>query len=236
MAVIKELSKTHKCKLYIESNKSVDLKYSNHPAGKVFINDKMVNMLLPLLSKQNFIDYVDVYKNHEIDIDLNMFRKIHQYMNLVSTRWYFQITGMHADLSIPYLFVEQHGKIKEKIVIARSIRRNNQFINYKFLNKYENLLFVGSEDEYKILQKQVPNLDFYNCKNFLEMAEIIKSSKFFLGNITFAYCIAEALKVPRLLEISDDGDLASVHPNGKNAYDFCFQEHFEKWFDYLCNV
>ena len=116
------------------------------------------------------------------------------------------------------------------------MRRNSIFINYKFLNNYKDLLFIGLESEFKLLKDQIPNLDFYNCENFLEMAEIIKSSKFFLGNISLGYCIAEALKVPRLLEISDDGDLASMHPNGKNAYDFCFQGHFEKWFDYLYNL
>ena len=113
------------------------------------------------------------------------------------------------------------------------MRRNSIFINYKFLENYKDLLFIGLESEFNILKKDVPNLDFYNCKNFLEMAEIIKSSKFFVGNITLGYCIAEAMKVPRLLECSHDGDLAAIHPNGKNAFDFFFQEHFERKFDYL---
>ena len=234
LAVIRELSKTHKCKFYIETNKAINVKYNTHPGGKVHINNKMANMLLPLLSKQDYFEHVDIYKNHEIDIDLNMFKEIFINMNLDNTRWYFQITGVHADLSLPYLFVEPHKKIKKKIVIVRSARRNNHFINYQFLSKYKNLLFVGTEDEYKLLQKQIPNLDFYNCENFLELAEIIKSSKFFLGNITFGYCIAEALKVPRLLECSDE--FSAMHPSGKNAYDFCFQGHFEKWFDYLYNL
>ena len=53
LAVIKELSKTHKCNFYIEANKKIDLKYNKHPGGRVFLNDKMVNNLLPLLKKQN---------------------------------------------------------------------------------------------------------------------------------------------------------------------------------------
>jgi hypothetical protein len=36
------------------------------------------------------------------------------------------------------------------------------------------------------------------------MAEIIKASKFFIGNMSLQYIISEALKVPRLLEASPD--------------------------------
>jgi virulence-associated protein VapD len=236
LALIKKLSETHKCKLYLDvDNKNKSLKFKNH-VGKAFLNDKMVNMLMPLLKKQSFIDSVNIHKGEDIDINLNLFREIHTKMNMSSTRWYFYITGVHADLSLPYLFVEQHKKIKNKITIIRSMRRNSIFINYKFLNNYKDLLFIGLESEFKLLKDQIPNLDFYNCENFLEMAEIIRSSKFFLGNITLGYCIAEAMKVPRLLECSHDGDLAAIHPSGQNAYDFFFQEHFEKWFDYLYNL
>jgi hypothetical protein len=113
----------------------------------------------------------------------------------------------------------------------RNTRRKNYFTNYKFLKKYDNLLFIGLNDEYKDLKKEVPNLEFHNCKDFLEMAQIIKSSKFFLGNLSFGYTIAEGLKIPRLLEAAPEFPL--VYPNGKYAYDFYFQEHFEKWFNYL---
>ena len=74
LAVIKELSKTHACKFYIETNKTINVKYNKHPAGKVFLTDKMVDMLLPLLKKQNYINQVDIYKNQNIDIDLNLFK------------------------------------------------------------------------------------------------------------------------------------------------------------------
>ena len=66
---------------------------------------------------------------------------------------------------------------------------------------------------------------------FLEMAQIIQSCKFFLGNLSFGYTIAEGLKVPRLLEASPDFPL--MYPYGKNAYDFYFQEHFENLFKLL---
>ena len=60
------------------------------------------------------------------------------------------------------------------------------------------------------------------------MAEIINSCKFFLGNQSFGYALAEGLKVPRILENHPDSNY--VYPVGKKAYDFIFQEDFEKFF------
>ena len=63
------------------------------------------------------------------------------------------------------------------------------------------------------------------------MAEIIKASKFFIGNMSLQYIISEALKVPRLLEASPDYPVA--FPVGPNAFDAYHQIHFEKFFSYL---
>ena len=63
------------------------------------------------------------------------------------------------------------------------------------------------------------------------MAQIIKSSKFFIGNECFAYSVAEGLKIPRLLEASPDFPV--VFPSSDNGYDFYHQNHFEKFFKKL---
>ena len=63
------------------------------------------------------------------------------------------------------------------------------------------------------------------------MAQIINSSKIFIGNLSFGFTLAEGLKKPRLLESGPDFPL--VYPNGKDAYDFYFQNHFEKNFNKL---
>ena len=63
------------------------------------------------------------------------------------------------------------------------------------------------------------------------MAQIIKSCKFFIGNQSIAYPMAEGLKVPRLLEA--EPMFPVVQPVGKNAYDFYYQPHFEKFVSIL---
>ena len=236
LSIIQELSKTRKCTLYIQANKS--LGPSKHYKGfgdSIFLSDKNVEMILPLLSEQKYFNKVEKYVDQKIDIDLNYVREmpLHSRRDDLN-RWYSGMTGINTDFSIPYLQSEPHLSIKNKIVIIRTVKRHGWFVNYKFLKNYKDLLFIGLRDEYDDLKKEIPNLEFYDCKNFLEMAKIIKSSKFFLGNVSFGWHIAEALKVPRLLEGSPEDVL--YYPHGEHAHVFFFQEHFEKWFKHLNSI
>ena len=233
LPVIKELSKTHTCNFYIKTNEKIPIEYYKHPAGGVYIDTRMLDLFLPLIKEQKFIKEVSEFTNQKIDIDLNLFRKLPVNICFNSPRWYFQITGIQVDLSAPYLEVSNHEKINGKIVIHRTFRHRNQFINYSFLKDYKDLVFIGTTDEFEDLKKEVPNLEHYNCKDFLEMAKIIKSSKFFIGNQSIAYPMAEGLKVPRLLEA--EPLFPVVQPVGKNAYDFYYQPHFEKFVSILSN-
>jgi hypothetical protein len=236
LSIVKEISKTHKCNYYIQVEKPLapNARHYKRFGDYVFLTDANVDMLLPLFMNQPYIHKVDKYRNQEIDIDLNLIREMPTNFNLDCIRCYSQLTGVHLDLSIPYLFAEPHKIIKNKVVIIRSLERKNPLINYKFLKKYDNLIFIGLEREYDDLKKEVPNLEYYDCKDFLELAQIIKSSKFFLGNLSFGNSVAEALKVTRLIECGPDlAQSATPYSSGKNAYNFYFQEHFEKWFRHL---
>ncbi len=231
LPVIKELSKTHKCNLYIQSNKPMPVSYYKHPGKGVYINDRMLNIFLPLLKNQNFIHNVDKYNGQKIDINLDIFRDLPVNIVFDQARWFFHVTGIQSDLTENYLSVKDHDLINKKIVIHRSFRYRNYFINYKFLKSHKNLLFIGTKDEYEDLKKEVDNLEFYECEDFLEMAKIIKSSKFFIGNSSIGYDFAEGLKIPRLLEACPNFPVK--RPHGKNAYDFYYQIHFEKFFKIL---
>jgi len=178
-----------------------------------------------LLKRQKFLNKVDIYNNEKIDIDLNFFRELPINFNIDSVRWYSQLTGCFPDLSKNYLEVPTHKNYKNYIVIMRSLRRQNKFINYSFLNSYNKLIFIGLKGEFESLKEQVNNLEFFDSKDFLELASIIKNAKIFIGNLSFGYAMAEAIKVPRLLESGPDFPL--VYPNGNDGYDFYFQSHFE---------
>ena len=138
---------------------------------------------------------------------------------------------MQPDISQAYLNVEPHRSIGNKIVILRSLRYKNQFINYKFIENYKDTLFVGTKDEYIELKKEIKNMEFYDCKDFLEMTQIIKAGRFFVGNSSLGIDLAEAVKSPRLLEACPGFPARQIH--GLDAYDFYFQSHFEKFFKIL---
>lgn len=235
LPIIKEISKNSKCNLFIQKEKLIPkhVSLNDHPFGKVYLSEKSILKFLPLLKEQNFLENVDIYDNQKIDIDLNFFRKLKINFNIDSVRWYSHITGVHADLSKKYLEVKSSERFKNYIVILRSLRRQNKFINYSFLKNYKNIVFVGLKNEFDDLKKSINHLEHYDSEDFLELASIIKNSKVFIGNLSFGYALAEALKVPRLLESAPDFPL--VYPNGSKGYDFYFQNHFESKVKELLN-
>ena len=233
LPVIKELSKNHECNLYIRVNKPLDVVYKDHPAKNVYLNKRIFDMLEPLLSSQSYINKVEEYTNQEIDINFDLIRELPINISFDNLRYAFQIAGIQPNIDTPYLEVKSHEKMKNKIIIQRTFRYRNQFINYKFLNNFENIYFVRTTNEFEDLKKEIPNLNFYDCKDFLEMAMIIKSCKLFIANSSMGFPIAEALKVPRLLEACPY--FPAAQPHGINAYDFYYQIHFEKFFSLLNN-
>jgi hypothetical protein len=233
LPILKELSETHVCKLYIQIGSLNKKFYPNHPAGKVFMNKKIYDMLLPLLSKQQYIESIEIFNNQNIDINFDLIKELPIKLNFDSMKYGCHISGIQPDLNQIFLNVEEHPEIQNKIVVLRSLRYHNHFINYNFLNKYDDVYFIGMDYEYSELKKDINNLKFYNCKNFLDMAQIIKSSRLFIGNSSLGFTLAEGLKVPRLLEAYPFNGSQQVH--GLNGYDFYFQTHFEKFFKLLYN-
>ncbi len=225
---LKEISKNKRCNLFIQKNKELpkSVVSRDHPFGEVYLTENSIKKILPLLKKQKYLNKVDFYDEQEIDIDLNYFREMPINFNIDSVRWYGHLVGKYPDLSINYLEVDNHEQFKNYIVIMRSLRRQNKYIDYSFLSSYKNKIFIGLKNEFEDLKNSVNGLDHYESKDFLELASIIKNSKIFIGNLSFGYALAEALKVPRLLESGPNFPL--VYPNGHNAFDFYFQNHFEE--------
>lgn len=199
--------------------------YGNHPSGNVMLSQTMADLISPLLKEQHYINSCEVFTSQVIHIDLDYFRA-----GLISktrgniARWCGYITGVSPILYKSWLAVEPDTNYADNIVIARSGRYQNTSIDYTILNKYKNLVFLGVESEYKDMKQYLPAIRWQQVDNFLQMARIIAGCKLFIGNQSFPFALAEALKVPRLLEVSFE--VINVVPEGENAYDFFFQEHF----------
>ena len=225
MPAMFELSKAGKANLYLQSNQKG--MYENfHPLGNVMLNDATINMLLPLLEYQPQINICKKYDTENIDYDLDAFRKYSFMLDRGSiTRWYFQVFGINADTSLPWLIAPINNDYKNYLVIARSHRYRSPLIDYGFLKKYDNIYFIGVQEEFEDMQISIPNISYLKINNFLEMATIINSCKLFIGNQSFPFSIAEGLKVKRLLEVCYK--CPNVIVEGKGANDFMYQPQFE---------
>tara|TARA_Y100000768_G_C23985755_1_gene688735 strand:- start:676 stop:1581 length:906 start_codon:yes stop_codon:yes gene_type:complete len=232
LPVIKELSKKHKCNLFINLNKKVK-NYYKHPAGKYYLNDKIFGMLFPLLKNQTYLNKVEKYSNQNIDINFDLLRSLPINLLFDNMTYASIITGIKPDISETFIEAPHNKKLKGKIIIQRTFRYRNDLIDYNFLNKFNDLFFVGTLEEFKDLKNVVKNLNFYDCKDFLDMASVVKSSKFVIANSSITFPLAEGLHVPRLLESSPV--FPAAQPHGLNAYNFYFQSDFEALVNILNN-
>ncbi|GGH23675.1 hypothetical protein [Mucilaginibacter phyllosphaerae] len=199
--------------------------YSSHPVGNVMLNQGMVNNLIPLIQSQPYINNCEVYTDQPIHIDLDYFRSGTVPLNGNIARWYSYITGVSPVLWKPWLTIDADKSYADTIVMARSGRYQNRAIDYSFLNAYPKVVFIGIESEYKDLLPVIPNLQWKPVTDFLELAQVVAGCRLFIGNQSFPFSVAEALKVPRILEVSYE--IINVVPEGEGSHDFFYQEHLE---------
>jgi hypothetical protein len=213
--------------LYLKMGKPRILpQFMSHPLGSIMLNQKMAEMLFPLINSQDYIQKCEIYNGQFIHIDLDIFRSQAIPLDRANiARWCGYITGVTPELSKSWLTVIPNSEYKDQIVLARSERYRNSSINYSFLKAYKNLTFIGISSEYEDMRRSIPHLKWVQVNDFLTLVQIIAGCKFFIGNQSFPFSIAEGLKVPRVLEAYYE--IPNVIPEGDNAYDFFFQEHFE---------
>lgn len=232
-----------KVNLYLEAD--IPAKYyegavhptKNDQGENVMLNRAMVDMMIPLLKEQDFINDVKVWENEEIEVYLGWFRETNVGLpNFSINRWYFYVyPELTCDLSGVWLQVPDTDKdlAKNKIIITRSERYTNPSINYSFLKPFEDdCLFCGTMREYNnFCMVNDLNIRKLKINNFLELAQAIKQSRFHITNQTQAFQLSEGQKVPRILELCTFA--ANCIPIGANAYDFHAQLGLEYAFHKL---
>lgn len=222
------LAQGKKIRLYFDTTATnTYTKAMKHHSGKQILTNNSITFLQPLLLAQPQFEICEKWNGEAIDYNLNDIKKYpfdYKYGNIV--RWYFLTFGINYNTTLPWLQVVPNNNYSQSIIIARSFRYRSPLIDYSFLSKYNNISFVGLHDEYEDIQKQIPNITHIKTNTALDLAQIIAGCKLFIGNQSFPFAVAEALKVKRVLE------LYFLCPNvivdGNNGYDFCYQPQFEK--------
>lgn len=219
---------------------------------QVTMNRRMFDMLSPLLLAQDYIAGFQIFTpdgDQQHEVDLTVIREKVGENNVIIPgtvnvnipygalpSWLMlAYPQMACDFSQPWIETPGLQVIaKSYILINRTQRYGNEGINYTFLKKYQDeLLFIGTETEHQLFCKQF-KLDFNRLQvdDFLELAEVMKMCRFFLGNQSFPWNLANALGIPRLLE------MCHFAPNcqpfvGENNYGFLHQLALEYYFELL---
>ena len=214
---------------YIKLDRPSTFTDAQHPLGSVMMNRKMFDMAYPLLKAQPYIHEVIALEKGEdmrVDYDLDLFRK--EYKNLSAGNiqtWISMVyPELRPNLHRPSLFADP--KPNDYILVSRSSRYQNQWIDYSLLKHYDNVKFIGVEGEFKALRLHNPNIEHLEVKDFLELAELIAGCRLYIGNQSMPYAIAELLKVKRILE--QFAHAPNVIPSGGEWYAFHTNEQFKK--------
>jgi hypothetical protein len=213
-----------------------EARYSGwHPLGNLLLDTAFAERLRPLLLAQACIQSVETYAGQALNVDFDQFRKLPlNHATYSIPRWYFLcVVGAAWDLSQPWLTVTPDYRFKEFALVGRNARLQSPFIRYGFLDQYaDNIVFVGVRREFDEFRSQCPRCTrFYEAPDFLELAAVLAGCKFYAGNQGMIYTLAEALKIPRLLETNVQA--ANNVPQGGECYDALFQQGFEYWFTRL---
>lgn len=242
--------------------KGIGYKGASHPfideqGDEITMNKYMFDMLRPLIISQDYIEDFIVYEGQEVEIDLDkaiMETYTNQPLGSLN-RWIFHVyPQMSCDLSQkwitasttecisgtkngePFWYQGEKAGNHNAILLNFTDRYRNYLSDYFFLKKYEKyLFFTGMPMEHDRFCKQW-NLDIplLRISGFDELAAAIKSCRFFMSNASVCFQIAEALKVPRMLEICPM--MPNVIPIGENAFDYYHQSEAEYLFEKLYNL
>jgi hypothetical protein len=218
-----------------------------HPYNGVGINRYAFDMLRPLVEAQPYVAKFAIWEGQQIGVDMDELRsKTIAPMPYGSIlRWAgYAWPDMQSDsdswiqakpIYIPgWVTPEEVSEIRKvhpafgKIIINRTSRYRNDMIHYWFLRDYaEELIFAGLPEEHAAFCKEWEiNIPLLKVENFLELAVALKSCRYFIGNQSMCFALAEAMQIPRLLEVCPYAPNVITCTHG---YDFMHQFALE-WF------
>lgn len=225
---------------------------------QVMCNSKMLEMIKPLLLAQEYIFDVEAYTGQAINIDLDVIRQ-QIFVNLpngalqswlmlaywdlaydLSTSWIDvpEVDISTCRLSYPNLVTETMpldlNNLKNMAIVNFTERYRNAHLQYFFLENYQNnLIFSGTEDEYNIFcSRWNLNIPRLIVVDFLQLAAILKKTKFMIGCQSFCWNLAESLKTPRILELCQYA--TNCQPfYGKDSYGYYHQPAIKYYVDFM---
>ena len=178
------------------------------PGVLALTKEKQKDFLAPLLALQPYIEKVTSYNPLEPFIDLRKYRWISQAdLTKHLATCHAEAAGVAVDLETPWLEAVEPRTVA-KIIVNRTSRYYGE-LDWKALHPFlADTAFVGTEKEHRKFPFVVA---YHPTTNALELAQVIAGASLFIGNQSCAFAIAEALKHPRVLEVSHDKPNCTPH-------------------------
>lgn len=213
----------------------------------VTLNNKMYEMIKPLVESQPYIHSFVKYDGQEINIDFDVIRgktDVNMPHGMLPAWIMYAWPDLWTDLSKPWLRLpelkeppEIQKQVKGKVIINFTERyRSHSPIDYFFLRNYApDLVFAGTEREHWLFTNKwnlpIPRLE---VNNFLEYAYALQACRFLLSNQSFAWNICDAAKFPRVLEVCKWAD--NCQPGiGEDSVGYYYQTGAEYHFRSMYN-
>lgn len=206
---------------------------------QVCMNLDMFNRLKPLIEYQEYIESFEIYAGQQVHFNVDVTRDsrmIPMPAGLIHYYAFSVFPEMSCDLSRPWIDCpETEYGLGKKIILNRTQRYQNAYIDYYFLKlSQEDFVFAGTNSEYEIVKKtyglEMPILE---TDNFLDLASMMKNTKGGLYNQSFLWHLADAMKLPRILELCVQ--FPNTFPTGANGYAFYHQSSLEYFTKKLIN-
>lgn len=226
----------HRLNMIGGSYEGADSAYEDEQKNPIAFNQYAFNMMRPLLLSQDYIEDYIVFEGQKHEIDLDKLR-LENYTNQPKgslNRWAnYVFPEMATDLSKEWIDVPKSELYKDRIILNFTKRHRNTTVNYFFLKPHEkNLVFAGLQEERDLFCKEWQlDIPLLYVNDFYQLAKIIHGCKFLLSNQSFVFQLAEAMKVPRILECFPH--MPNVIPVGENGFDFYHQGGVEFYFHKL---
>ncbi len=114
-----------------------------------------------------------------------------------------------------WLDVTPDSRVNGRVLIARTPRWRNSFFPWRQIHEtYGNrLLMLGVREEHEMFEREVGPVEFHECRDLLEAAQLIAGSFLWISNQTSLYAVAEGLKVRRILEVNQ-GQCDCIYTGG----------------------
>lgn len=211
----------------------------NEKNESVCMNERLFSMLQPLIAAQPYIESCEIFTGQSIHYNFDLTRDSKSIAMPAGTThsWYMGVfPEMNCDPSKPWIEVpERDSMLKDLILVNRTHRYTNPYINFFFLKKYEEqVFFSGTDDEYESFKKEWDlNIGRINADNFYHLAKIIQSVKFGIYNQSMHFHIADATSSKRVLELNTM--FPNTFINGANGCQFYHQKALEYYVERLMN-